>query len=158
MTELPMLHHVSSVDPDCRAYEGVVHRGGTIAPPSPGDVTIMLVDDEPDLRRLISRALRREGYQIVDAGDGIEALALLEAHSSSPVHLLITDLDMPRLGGVDLARHLRDSNQIQRVIFMTGNSPDGPLIEGGYNTLIQKPFNLKALSLAIQALLADQVS
>lgn len=157
MTELSMLHHVSSVDHDHRAYEDSVHHGHTVASTSPSDVTIMLVDDEPELRRLISRALRREGYQIVDAGDGIEALALLESYPDASVHLLITDLNMPRLGGVELARQLRIANQVRRVIFMSGNTPLDSLIEGGYSTLIQKPFNLKVLSAAIQDLLAEQV-
>lgn len=155
MTEHPMLLHSSSVDPDRRVHDGIAHKATIATPPSPRDVTIMLVDDEPTIRSVLSRALRREGYQIVDAADGIEALDLFEGNLRSPVHLLITDLDMPRLGGIELARHLRASNHVQRVIFMTGDSPTGALIDGGHSTLIQKPFNLKVLATTVHEMLAE---
>ncbi|NTW97340.1 MAG: response regulator [Oscillochloris sp.] len=115
----------------------------------------MLVDDEPTVRSVLSRALRREGYQIVDAGDGVEALDILECDMHAPVHLLITDLDMPRLGGLDLAKHMRAANRVQRVIFMTGDTTKAMPLDGRHSTLLQKPFNLKALASVVHQMLAE---
>jgi two-component system, cell cycle sensor histidine kinase and response regulator CckA len=155
MTEHSMPQPTFSIDLNCRVHDGIAHRAEVVAPHSPCDVRIMLVDDEPMVRSVLSRALRREGYQIVDAGDGLEALNLIEDGTASPVHLLITDLNMPRLGGVDLARHMRATNHVQRVIFMTGDTPAGSLIDGDHSALLQKPFNLKTLASAVHQILAD---
>ncbi|EFO81161.1 PAS domain S-box protein [Oscillochloris trichoides DG-6] len=126
-----------------------------IGPYPPHHITILLVDDEPDLRSLLVRVLRREGYQIVDAADGLEALDLFAHLSHHPIHLLITDLDMPRLGGLDLARHLRETNRVQRVIFMTGDmnrvGPHAP----EHHALLQKPFHPRLLAQVVNQILAQ---
>jgi CheY-like chemotaxis protein len=80
------------------------------------------------VRSVLTRALRREGYDIVAARDGVEAMDMLSGDLHPPVDLLITDLDMPRLGGIDLARHVRAANWVQRVIFMTGDTICNPII------------------------------
>ncbi len=122
----------------------------------PHHITILLVDDEPSVRNLLVRILRREGYQIVDAADGLEALDLFATSSDHPIHLLITDLDMPRLGGIELARHLRDTNRVQRVIFMTGDTnrigPHTP----EHHALLQKPFHPHVLTQMVNQVLAQQ--
>ncbi len=121
----------------------------------PHHITILLVDDEPDLRSLLARVLRREGYQIVDAADGLEALDLFATPSDHPIHLLITDLDMPRLGGLDLARHLRETNRVQRVIFMTGDMHRFGSQAPEHHALLQKPFPPRLLTQVVSQVLSQ---
>jgi DNA-binding response OmpR family regulator len=123
------------------------------APQTPQDKTILLVDDEPMVRNVLSRALRREGYGIMDARDGIEALDMLSGGLRSPVHLLITDLDMPRLGGIDLARHVRAANWVQRVIFMTGDLATANVVKERDSALLWKPFSLRVLTATVREML-----
>jgi two-component system cell cycle sensor histidine kinase/response regulator CckA len=124
------------------------------APQAPHDVRIMVVDDEPAVRSVLARALRREGYTIVDACDGIEALRLLSSSSHTPVHLLITDINMPRLGGLDLARQVRAANHVRRVIFMSGDIEADTTESEGHSVMLWKPFSLRALSATVREVLA----
>lgn len=138
---------------DYTAYRRSADQGLMLSPRSPEDITILLVEDEPAVRDMIARALRREGYQIVDASDGVEAIDLFNLHPLAEVHLLITDMDMPRLGGLDLASQLRAANLVQRVIYMTGDifrSPPSELT----STLLRKPFNLQHLTSVVREMLA----
>jgi len=155
MTEHLSWHYTPPVEQDQRIHDCASHRGDVDTPRLPCDVTIMLVDDETEVRNMLARALRREGYSIVDAGDGIEALDMLTNDQGPPVHLLITDLDMPRLGGADLAQHLLATNRVRRVIFMTGGFASATLGASGHSLLLRKPFNLHALTSAVRELLAS---
>ena len=65
--------------------------------------TILTVDDSASMRQAVSFALRAAGYEVMEASDGIEAMTKL----SGPVHMMITDLNMPRMDGIDLIRHVR---------------------------------------------------
>jgi two-component system cell cycle sensor histidine kinase/response regulator CckA len=90
--------------------------------PTPGDPpseTILLVEDEPAVRRLVAASLERAGYQVLEARDGVEGLALFDAHASS-VDLLITDLRMPEMDGQSLVRELRDRAPALRVLCVSG--------------------------------------
>lgn len=124
------------------------------APQAPVDTTILLVEDEPTVRNMLARALRREGYQIVGAGDGAEAIRLIERQPLLDIHLLITDLDMPHLGGIDLTRRLQAARRVQRVIYMTGDIFRAtPTIELA-SDMLRKPFNLHRLTAAVREILA----
>ncbi|NJD67638.1 MAG: response regulator [candidate division NC10 bacterium] len=79
---------------------------------------VLLVDDEPDIRRLLSRHLRRLGYTVGEAADGEEALALVPREGPDVV---ITDMAMPRLGGLELIERLRDLAHDLPVIVLTGH-------------------------------------
>ena len=73
--------------------------------PTPaGTATVLLVEDEPPVRRLARRTLQKGGYAVLEAGDGREALAVVEGHRG-PIHLLVTDVRMPAMGGRELAEH-----------------------------------------------------
>jgi PAS domain S-box-containing protein len=94
-------------------------------PPGPGSERILVVDDEPTLRRLVGYILADAGYQVVDAGDGAEALAAL--HRDPDIALVLLDRSMPGLpGDVALAR-IRELAPRVRVVYFTGQSgaPEG---------------------------------
>jgi PAS domain S-box-containing protein len=83
--------------------------------------TLLLVEDEETVRRMATRALRRAGYRVLQAADGEEALAVSGAHAG-PIHVLMTDVVMPRMGGRDLAVQLRRERPETRVLFISGYS------------------------------------
>lgn len=64
---------------------------------------ILIVDDSISMRQAVSFALQTAGYQVVEAGDGAEAVEKL----SQPIHMVITDLNMPRMDGIELIKHIR---------------------------------------------------
>jgi two-component system, cell cycle sensor histidine kinase and response regulator CckA len=83
--------------------------------------TILLVEDDGPLRMLAGRILRTAGYHVVEAADGEEALEQSRDHFG-PIDLLVTDVIMPKLGGVELAARLNLSHPDMRVIYMSGYS------------------------------------
>ena len=109
---------------------------------------ILLVEDEAVVRKFAARLLRGAGYRVLTAGDGREALRILEANEGDrPLDLLITDLVMPGLSGLELARRVRGECPGLPVLFMSGYSeyegaPGEDLIDGN---LLPKPFTAEAL-------------
>jgi PAS domain S-box-containing protein len=92
--------------------------------PAPvGTETILLVEDEPAVRELAGRALRRQGYRVIEAANAGEALLRCE-NMREPLDLLVTDVVMPQMGGADLAERLRQLKPGLRVLFMSGYSGD----------------------------------
>ena len=81
---------------------------GREAPPS-GNETILVVEDEPMTRAMCLRLLSDNGYNALEASKGEEALRLTESHSIGMIDLLVIDVVMPRMGGIELARCLRES-------------------------------------------------
>jgi CheY-like chemotaxis protein len=119
--------------------------------------TILLVDDEPEVRRLLERMLGHLGYQVLPARDGLEALTVLAQHQE-PVHLLVTDLQMPGMDGRELARRFTELRSGARVLFLSGNAGEGDdslsrAIVGA--RFLPKPFTSKELAAEIHALLGD---
>jgi two-component system, cell cycle sensor histidine kinase and response regulator CckA len=114
---------------------------------------ILLAEDEPSLRALVSRVLRSRGYHVVEAANGADAEALAAAHDQ-PFHLLLTDVMMPGMGGVELAARLRAAGKAARVIFMTGYT-DTDLPRDSATLLLRKPFLPASLAEAVCGMLAD---
>jgi CheY-like chemotaxis protein len=83
----------------------------------PMSKTILLADDEPSVRTYIRNLLIREGYEILEADDGLAALELAEGHA---IDLLVTDVRMPRMNGVELARSLARKLPGTPVLFISG--------------------------------------
>jgi len=81
--------------------------------------TILLVEDEPAVRRLVAVSLERAGYRVLEARDGAEGIALFEANALA-VDLLITDVRMPEMDGQSLVRELRDRAPALRVLCVSG--------------------------------------
>lgn len=81
--------------------------------------TILLADDEAAIRRLVGQVLRSEGYAVLEASDGVDALELAEQHPG-PIHLLLTDWWMPRLDGGGLIRKLSAGRPETAILVMSG--------------------------------------
>ena len=105
-----------------------------------GNEVVLLADDEPALRRLLRVALELRGYSVVEACDGAEAVARL-AERGGAIDLALLDLSMPRLGGVEALRAMRDLEPELPAIFMTGH-PEGAVLAGAPPDvlLLAKPF------------------
>src|SRR5262249_2369248 len=88
-----------------------------------GSETILLAEDEPDVRKLVRDALERLGYTVLAAADGYEALRILEQHGQ-PVHLLLTDVIMPMMNGRDLAKRVQSAEPATKVVYMSGYTDD----------------------------------
>ena len=89
------------------------------APTARGHETIMIVDDEADLRSLVRITLGERGYTVIEAADGIEAVELFQA-SSTPIDLVLIDLIMPRLGGRETYVKMRELDPRIKALFATG--------------------------------------
>jgi CheY-like chemotaxis protein len=116
-------------------------------PQAPGRGTVLLVEDEESVRRFAERVLSRGGYTVLVAAEGAEAMALSRQHPGI-IHLLVTDLVMPRMSGSDLAHRLMAERPGIRVLFISGYDRDeartrGPLEAG--TDFIEKPFSPEAL-------------
>ncbi len=120
-----------------------------------GSETILLVEDESGIRELAGEFLRRQGYMVLHAMDGNEALRIAGGHEDL-IHLLVTDMAMPNLGGKELASRLRKVRPQIKVLFMSGY-PDHPGLAdgdaGGKTALLQKPFLLDTLAHKVRSLL-----
>ena len=123
--------------------------------PSPGHETILLVEDEENLRRLARQSLENQGYSVIDAPDGATAIQISQAHQG-PIHLLLTDVIMPGMNGRELANKVSPTRPEMRVLYMSGYTENhighnGTLDEG--ITLLQKPFTLPALKAKVREML-----
>lgn len=108
---------------------------------------ILVVDDEPGMRDVCRAALASEGYQVLQAADGVEALELLE-HDGSGVDLVITDAVMPRMGGRELLWELSRRFPGVPVLLASGilNDPDASYgLEVAPAAFVSKPFDPRAL-------------
>ncbi len=107
--------------------------------------TILIAEDEPLVRRLVVATLERNGYSVIVAHDGEEALALARQPGRA-IDLVLTDVVMPRKGGAELVRALRESSPV-RVLFMSGYHEQHAELEG--EAFIAKPFTVDALLRAV---------
>jgi CheY-like chemotaxis protein len=119
-------------------------------PPLPVDPmreTILLVEDESGIRALVRKILSRERYRILEASSGEEARTIAFSHDG-PIHLLVTDVMLPGIGGRDLAEGLRESIPDLRVVYVSGYTDDEAVRAGWFppgSLFLQKPFTLSAL-------------
>ena len=98
--------------------------------------TILVVDDDPNVRRMIARMLQAEDFTIVEAADGLQAMDQCTHHA---VAVVVTDVRMPRMGGFELARHIAETWPHVQMLFVTAY-PDADAGEFAGRTLT-KPFN-----------------
>jgi two-component system cell cycle sensor histidine kinase/response regulator CckA len=121
-----------------------------------GEGTILLVEDEEGLRALNARGLASRGYTVLEAGNGVEAIDVLEK-SDKPVDLVVSDVVMPEMDGPTLARELRIRNPGLKIIFVSGYAEDAfqkSLPEHGQFAFLPKPFTLKQLVAVVKEMLA----
>jgi two-component system cell cycle sensor histidine kinase/response regulator CckA len=113
-----------------------------------GEGTVLLVEDEAALRVLAAESLKRLGYTVLQAGNGLEALAVADHHSGK-IDVVVTDIVMPRMGGPELAKKLRQKREGVAVIFMSGYTEAAALENAEIGTdaiLLNKPFSTEALA------------
>jgi PAS domain S-box-containing protein len=117
--------------------------------------TLLVVEDEPPLRRLLARTLRGAGYRVLEAEDGIDGLEAAEREYGE-LDLLITDLVMPRMGGAELAAKLQATLPQLRVLFLSAHSEPNPALalrKLEAARFLHKPFEDDALLAEVRALL-----
>jgi len=123
-----------------------------------GTETILLVEDEVGIRELASDFLQGRGYKVLTAMDGNEALRIAEGHEDL-IHLLVTDIVMPNVGGKELAHRLRKVRPQIKVLLMSGY-PDHPALAsadvGMRTTVLQKPFSLDTLAHKVRGVLDQE--
>ena len=120
-----------------------------------GRETILLVEDEPQVRRVAARILGSQGYSVVEAPDAEEALRVLE-NAGQPLDLLLTDVVLPKMGGPELAEHARRLRPNLPVLYASGYSDDVMLQKQllvGDAALLQKPYTLVTLPKKVREVL-----
>jgi PAS domain S-box-containing protein len=123
--------------------------------PSPGTETVLLAEDEEVVRRLAREILSGNGYKVLEAGNGREALLLSEAHRGE-IHLLLTDVEMPKMSGRELSERIRLLRPGLRILYMSGYTDDAILRHGVLEDgipFLQKPFTTEALARKVREVL-----
>jgi two-component system, cell cycle sensor histidine kinase and response regulator CckA len=123
-----------------------------------GTETVLLAEDEDVVRRLARLALEMQGYAVLEVSSGADALRAAEGHAG-PIHLLVTDVVMPDLGGRELANAVRARRQGVKVLFMSGYTDDAVVRYGvseDGDAFLQKPFTPLVLARKVRAVLDER--
>ena len=116
-------------------------------------IKVLIADDESRMRKLVKDFLTREGYEVLEAADGAEALDLF--YSDKDISLLILDVMMPNVNGLDVLKEVRESSKVP-IIILTAKSDERDELEGfeyGADEYISKPFSPKILAARVNAIL-----
>jgi CheY-like chemotaxis protein len=127
--------------------EPPVHQARSLTTSPPGHETILLVEDEKGVRAFVKVTLQRFGYRVLESGTAEEALTLIQTYDG-PIHLLLTDVILPRMDGRKLAQHATQHRPQLHVLFMSGYADRLGTIEGFLEQgvqLLEKPFSAQAL-------------
>jgi len=125
--------------------------------PTDGNESILVVEDETEVRKLVREVLEMKGYRVWDFGNAAEAIALCEKHEEA-LDLLVTDVIMPGMSGRELARRLMILRPEMSVLYMSGYTDDAIVHHGVLDkgtAFIQKPFSPEALARRVRDLLDD---
>ena len=109
--------------------------------------TVLVVDDDPAVRRMIARMLEGEEFVVVEAADGLEAL---DQCSRCPVAVVVTDVRMPRMGGLELGQRLAEAWPRIQLLFVTAYPDTDP--SGVASRILTKPFNVEELVKVVRSL------
>lgn len=115
------------------------------SPAVPPQATILVVDDDDPVRAFVSDALASEGYTVVDTADPLEARRIV---TSRTVHLLLTDVVMPRMNGIELAERVEVASSATKVLLMSGYMT--ALMKASGRPILTKPFTIDGLLRAVR--------
>ncbi len=116
-------------------------------------IKILVVDDESRMRKLVRDFLEREGFQVLEAGDGLEAMEVF--YGDKDISLLILDVMMPKMDGWQVCREVRQASKVP-IIMLTARSEERDELQGfelGVDEYISKPFSPKILVARVEAIL-----
>jgi PAS domain S-box-containing protein len=120
-----------------------------------GVETVLIVEDDKEVRKIAARILENQGYKVLEASHGSEALSLCKEHRK-PIHLMLADVVMPGLDGRELAERVKSLHPGMKVLYMSGYTDNAIIhhgvLEKGMN-YIQKPFTLEGLARKIREVL-----
>jgi len=123
-----------------------------------GAETVLIVEDEATVRRMVNRVLSRQGYQVIEADNGEEALRVFDRESAGKISLVITDVIMPRMGGKELSEHIAVKAPNLKVLFMSGYTDEsiltGDIIDKGL-AFMKKPFSPADLLAKVRGILDE---
>lgn len=119
-----------------------------------GETVILVAEDEPVVRNLVRLMLAKEGYAVLTANDGMEALEIFESFKDQ-IHLLLTDVQMPRMSGNELAELVRKQRPEVKIMMMSGGTATIILAENMPDAFLSKPFIPPTLLQCIQKVLAS---
>ena len=117
------------------------------------NIKILVVDDESRMRKLVKDFLTREGYMVIEAGDGMEAMDIF--YEEKDIALVILDVMMPKMDGWQVCREIRESSKVP-IIMLTARSEERDELQGfelGVDEYISKPFSPKILVARVNAIL-----
>ena len=141
---------------DARDVTGNLAVDHPCSEPALGSETVLLAEDEDGVRRLLQRALEHHGYSVLSARSGEEA-ATLERNHGGPIHLLVTDVVMPGMGGRELADTIKSRRPQLKVVYMSGYTNDEIVRHGvivARDAYLQKPFTPTSLIAMLRATFA----
>jgi two-component system, cell cycle sensor histidine kinase and response regulator CckA len=142
---LPRIDEPSTID----SVHPATHRGAR------GAETILVAEDEDGVRHIVTQMLRDQGYTVLPANGGAEALQIAQTHAG-PLQLLVSDVMMPRMSGPELAQRLRGLRPEMRVLFVSGYT-DGEIVREGElepgTDFLQKPFTREQLANKVREVL-----
>jgi CheY-like chemotaxis protein len=125
---------------------------------SKGTETILIAEDDEMVRSLVKETLLRQGYDVLDAAGPVEAQKIAETHRGA-IHLLITDVVMPKINGRDLAARLSKRRPLMKVLYMSGYT-DGAVVNNGILrkevAFLQKPFTPAGLAQKVRDVLEEK--
>ncbi|SDZ91816.1 DNA-binding response regulator, OmpR family, contains REC and winged-helix (wHTH) domain [Lachnospiraceae bacterium NK3A20] len=117
------------------------------------EARILVVDDESRMRKLVGDFLRKSGYEVLEAGDGEEALEVYDTNRD--IALIILDVMMPKLDGYEVTRRIREDSKVP-IIMLTAKSEERDELQGfdlGIDEYVTKPFSPKTLVARVEAIL-----
>jgi CheY-like chemotaxis protein len=124
-----------------------------------GTETILVVEDEEDVRKLAVRILERQGYKVLEASQGLDALLIAEKYKDL-IHLLVTDVVMPKISGRELAERTASIRPEIKVLYMSGYTDNAIVhhsVLGEEMKFIQKPFTVEGLARKVREVLDEDL-
>jgi len=134
----------------------VVAAPASNVPPPRGVETLLIVEDEPALRNLARRILLAQGYEVLTAANGLEALRVVNEHTSSTIQLVVTDVVMPEMGGKAMAEWLKTTYPDLKILFTSGYTDEAIAHHGVLDigmAFLPKPYTPAILARKVRELL-----